>query len=356
MIYKGDALEYIESTPGILLTILDDRVQILRKSMEMLREKPVSEIYLAGSGSSYHAAVAAAPFLKKMLGVRVFPVHPAAFLGEEALWTGESLVLGISQQGTSMSVIRALDKAKAHGLSTISVTGEYHTEIVRHADANIYVECGVEDAGATTKGYTATVFTLMLLGISLAKEQGKLSAKESLRYLDRMTAVVQNMEAVLNVGRDFCVRTAKILRDSKDLILISGEALRSSLLEGVLKFSECCRFPVRGFEADEFMHGMYNAVTDDTDFLYLFPEEKEARMQMEKLFAYYERQGHRQFAINRQDPGELFMFLGDPDFSMLEQMLPQQMLFVLTSRERGIDLNVPKDPDFHKKMGSKKER
>ena len=106
MIYKGDALEYIESTPGILLTILDDRVQILRKSMEMLREKPVSAIYLAGSGSSYHAAVAAAPFLKKMLGVRVFPVHPAAFLGEEALWTGESLVLGISQQGTSMSVFR----------------------------------------------------------------------------------------------------------------------------------------------------------------------------------------------------------------------------------------------------------
>ncbi len=355
MIYQGDALEYIGSTPKILETILENRVQIMSESMEMLRGRHVPEIYLAGSGSSYHAAVAAAPFLKKALGVRVFPLHPAAFLQEEALWTGRSLVLGISQQGTSMSVIRALDEAREHGLPAISVTGEYDTEITKHADANIYVECGVEDAGATTKGYTATVFTLMLFELGLAEELGKLSVEESLCYLGRMAAVVRNMEAVLEAGRDFSERTAKILRDSKDLILISGETLRSSLLEGVLKFSECCRFPVRGFEADEFMHGMYNAVTDDTDFLYLFPEDRETRVQLEKLSAYYEKQGRRQFAINRRDADDPCTFVGDADFSMLEQMLPLQMLFVLTSRERGIDLNIPKDPDFHRKMGSKRE-
>ena len=28
------------------------------------------------------------------------------------------------------------------------MTGEYDTEITRHADANIYIECGYEDAGA----------------------------------------------------------------------------------------------------------------------------------------------------------------------------------------------------------------
>ena len=40
--------------------------------------------------------------------------------------------------------------------AVISVTGEYNTEITRHGNANLYVECGYEDAGATTKGYTAT--------------------------------------------------------------------------------------------------------------------------------------------------------------------------------------------------------
>lgn len=355
MIYQGDAMAYIESTPEILRTILEDRVQILRESMEMLWEEAVSEIYLTGSGSSYHAAAAAAPFLKKALGIRVFPVYPAAFLQEEALWADKSLVLGISQQGTSISVIHALDRAKKRGLWTISVTGEYDTEITKHADANIYVECGLEDAGATTKGYTATVFTLMLFGLGLAENQGRLSSEESLCCRERMAAVIRNMGAVLETGRDFSEQTAKILKDSEDLILISGETLKSSLLEGVLKFSESCRFPVRGYEADEFMHGMYNAVTDHTDFLYLFPEEQETRIRMEKLFVYYGKRGHRQFAVNRQDPEDPCTFLKDPDFSFLEQILPLQMLFVLTSRERGIDLNIPKDPDFHKNMGSKIE-
>lgn len=355
MIYRGDALEYIESIPEVLRSILENRTQILRESIETLRERPIPEIYLIGSGSSYNAAVAAAPFFKKVLGVRVFPVHPAAFLQEAELWQDESLVLGISQQGTSMSVIHALEEAKKCELLTVSVTGEYNTEIIRHADTNIYIECGLEDAGATTKGYTATVLTLMLFGLGLAERRGKISKEESLRYQERMAAVVRNMDFILATRRNFCEQTAKMLKDSKDLILLSGEQLRSSLLEGVLKFSESCRFPVRGYEADEFMHGMYNAVTKDTDFLYIFPEEEETREKLEKLYDYYEKKGHRQAAINRRVPGDSGMFLGDPDFSLLEQMLPQQMLFVLTSRERGIDLNIPKDPDFHKKMGSKKE-
>lgn len=73
------------------------------------------------------------------------------FLSEDAV------VLGISQQGTSTAVIEALDKVRKQGIIGISVTGEYNTEITRHSDRNIYVECGYEDAGATTKGYTATV-------------------------------------------------------------------------------------------------------------------------------------------------------------------------------------------------------
>ena len=45
--------------------------------------------------------------------------------------------------------------------------------------------------------------------------------------------------------------------------------MRSLLLEGILKFSETCRFPVRGYEAEEFMHGMYNASLQKLTF-YLF--------------------------------------------------------------------------------------
>ena len=40
----------------------------------------------------------------------------------------------------------------------------------------------------------------------------------------------------------------------------------------------------------------------------------------------------------------------------MEYILPVQMLFVMTSRARKIDLNIPSDPDFHRYMGSKLEK
>lgn len=49
-------------------------------------------------------------------------------------------------------------------------------------------------------------------------------------------------------------------------------------------------------------------------------------------------------------------FTDDPEFSILEYILPVQMLFVMTSRARKIDLNIPSDPDFHRYMGSKLEK
>ena len=89
------------------------------------------------------------------------------------------MVTGISQQGTSAAVIKALDDVRERGIVTISMTGEYDTEITRHADANIYIECGYEDAGATTKGFTATVLTLMIWIIDTAESIGRITEKEA---------------------------------------------------------------------------------------------------------------------------------------------------------------------------------
>lgn len=89
------------------------------------------------------------------------------------------MVTGISQQGTSAAVIKALDDVRERGIATISMTGEYDTEITRHADANIYIECGYEDAGATTKGFTATVLTLMIWIIDTAESIGRINRKRN---------------------------------------------------------------------------------------------------------------------------------------------------------------------------------
>lgn len=372
MIYQGNAWNYIEETPKILQGIMDKEKKVLKEARCLLDGREISEMFLVGSGSSFNAAVAVSAFAKKCLGIRVFPVYPADFFGDIGFIPENAVVLGISQQGTSTAVIRALDAVQKtmqdKEIRTISMTGEYRTEITRHGEANIYIECGYEDAGATTKGFSAAVLTLWLFILSTAERMKKISRSEARRYRERIHAVIQNMQPVMESSRPWCERTADKLKDSRDMMIISSSDLKSVLLEGTLKFSETCRFPVRGFEAEEFMHGMYNAVTQKTDFLYIFPACGYARERMKKLFGYYQKQGVCPYAINFPDcgdgrkegaQGEIHIlpchFLNDPDFSVLEYILPQQMLFVLTSRARGINLNIPKDPEFHRCMGSKEE-
>ena len=342
MIYKGDALEYIKETPQILRNILESQDQIMSDCINYLKNKDISKIYLMGLGSSYYGAKAIYKFMENLLGVQVIPVRPNELLELQHYIDKDAVVFGISQQGTSTGVITAMDVYKSLGYRVIAVTGEYDTEITYHGDATLYIECGYEDAGATTKGYTATVFTLALLAIHIALSQHIIS-KEDKRLYDRtLYGLIDSMSGELEKTSDQCVDIAQKLAGSRDLIIVTGDEYKNVLDEIVLKFTETSRFPVRGFHTEDFMHGIYNAVNDDTDFLFLWDDSEYIR----KIYDYYQEKGNRIFCLNKDSNGAKSIF---------KIILPLQQLIVMTSRIRGIDLNTPRDPDFHKIMGSKLE-
>ena len=47
-------------------------------------------------------------------------------------------------------------------------------------------------------------------------------------------------------------------------------------------------------------------------------------------------------------------FVEDPMFSVWEYIIPMQVLACLAPRDLGINPDIPKDPEFHKRIGSKK--
>ncbi|MDD3138979.1 MAG: SIS domain-containing protein [Lachnospiraceae bacterium] len=356
MIYHGDACQYVLETPDILRNIMEQQNAIFCQCCKLLKQRELSEIYLVGSGSSYHSAIVAADFMKKLLGIPVLTVYPIDFMDEIELASNHALLIGISQQGTSVAVIKAMDKMNEKGGLTISCTGEYDTEITRHAQANIYVECGIEDAGSTTKGYTATAFTLLLLGLHIAKERNLLSEEIWNRYQKQLKDITENISKVIAASIPWCEKQGEDLSKCSDLIILASGQCKKLIPEVVLKFSESCRFPVRGYAAEEFMHGMYNAVNETTQFLYLFAGEGEEDNRLWKLYEYYQSQHNRQYCINvTVEQGLAECFTKRTPFSVLELIIPLQILFIHTSRKRGINLNIPKDPDFHKYMQSKIE-
>lgn len=346
MIYHGDAMKYIQETPKVLREIWRYREAIFRNSIKVL-DGNVNGIYLTGAGSSYHAAVAAVDFLREVLHREVYVVQPEELVGMLEILPASSACIGISQQGNSVSVIRALNAAKEHGFRTIAMTGEHDTEITRHADAVAYIECGIEDAGATTKGFTATALSLMLLGIRYAFVREELKG-DSLRELDQcLRKCIMLMDTIPELMENYYAVAREVLQNIQDLFIISDYRSRVVMLECELKFSETCRFPVRGRVADSFMHGLYNAVSKDTTFLMIGNDPN-----VEKLKNYYRERGNHVLSIGREELGNYEECV---PFDVLAFTMATQILFVKLSKDLGIDLNVPVDPEFHKKMDSKLE-
>ena len=62
---------------------------------------------------------------------------------------------------------------------------------------------------------------------------------------------------------------AENLKKCRRLIVLGYESCMSAMLEGTLKILEAVRYSVVGYEMEEFMHGVYHSIDQDTYLLYL---------------------------------------------------------------------------------------
>lgn len=342
MIYHGDALTYVTETPDILSYIYRNRQSICKDALTLLNKDSVGEILIIGTGSSYNAGYAVRNYLQHMVKKRVSVIYPSELKEMLCVCDNDAVIIGISQQGTSVSVIEAVDFARDSGKKTVVMTGEPDTELEKHGDVLIPIECGEEDAGATTKGFTATAYTLLMLCMELAGKE--LSAEEQI-LKEKLYLIPQEAKRVLEAQKEQINAVVDQLSSFEQLTIISDPNYKDILPEIVLKFSETCRKPVSGMETEAFCHGMYNAVGDQTTFLFLHNGEDR---RVQKLINYYLSFQNTVIEVEASSFDTDLTF----PFSML---LFIQYVMINVSRKKGINLNIPRDPEFHKIMGSKLE-
>ena len=130
---KWDMYTYILESKQAVRDIVNQQEDIFNTTVDYILNKKIDQIYIIGSGTSYHAAVAAKPIIEKVLGIKVFQSYPIDFK-DELIFNKNTLVIGISHAGMSASTIAGLDKARNEGFATIAVTAEKDTPILKHAD------------------------------------------------------------------------------------------------------------------------------------------------------------------------------------------------------------------------------
>ena len=111
----GDMYQYILESKKAVRNIISNHEEIFHDAIEYFFNGNYEQIYVIGSGTSYHAALAAKNLMEKVLQMKVFASYPIVFK-DERIFNKNTLVMGLSHAGMSASTIAGLDKAKANAL------------------------------------------------------------------------------------------------------------------------------------------------------------------------------------------------------------------------------------------------
>src|SRR5699024_3689076 len=89
-----------------------------------------------------------------------------------------TLLVGISQGGSSYSTYNAMKLGVKNGVKVASMEGVDNALIDEVADFVLTVYCGPEEAGAKTKGFNTTKLNIMLFGLYVALERNQITEND----------------------------------------------------------------------------------------------------------------------------------------------------------------------------------
>ena len=220
-------------------------------------------IYITAHGSSYNAALTIGPLFAETAGIRVYAYTPSAFRHHACTWTKEpaktTLVLGISQTGTSRGILEALEYAREQGFSTACITNNPDAPIVRLSKTAFYLACGEEHSNAKTKGYSCTLLILLKMAMELALRKQHINTETKDLFQQHLLEEIGSLESVMDAALSWC--SANHFADQFDHLYVLGSGLHAgTAMEGSLKLMETMCVPAMYSDLTEFSHGMHRSV------------------------------------------------------------------------------------------------
>lgn len=212
-----------------------------------LRSGAITSIRVIGQGT---AAVAG-----ESLAVAVTALVPDGRLDAQALPATElsgfalrpdmsdTLVVAISQSGTTTDTNRTVDLVRARGARVIAIVNRRNSDLTDRADGVLYTSDGrdVEMSVASTKAFYAQIAAGLLLAVAIAEEvRGDEGADDRARLLASLRRLPEAMEAVL-ARRPEIARAARELAPSRRYWALVGNGPNKIAAREVrIKLSELC--------------------------------------------------------------------------------------------------------------------
>ena len=236
----------IGEVDGLLFAELDDSTlpAALRRD---LRDGTVARIQVIGQGTAAVAGASLARALHDSLAST--PIRTEAILATElsgfALRSDmrDTLVIAISQSGTTTDTNRTVDLVRGRGAHVVSIVNRRRSDLTDKSDGILYTSDGrdVEMSVASTKAFYAQLAAGFVLSCAIAQVvRGDDGAEERSRLLAGLRELPEAMEATIG-RRDVIAEAAQELAPSRRYWAIVGSGWdRIAAEELRIKLSELC--------------------------------------------------------------------------------------------------------------------
>jgi glucosamine--fructose-6-phosphate aminotransferase (isomerizing) len=211
-----------------------------------LRSGRFARVVLTGMGSSLHAAYPLHRALSSA-GLASHWIETAELLlGFEALYSRESLLVGVSQSGESAEIVGLAERAAEFG-HLIGITNNWASRLGRAAGSQLALEAGVEST-VSCKTYVATLAVLHWLGAQLLHGEARAA-------LDDLAQAERAVRAYLACWREHVAELLPLIEGIESIFVTGrGDSLATAGTGGLI-LKESTRRHAEGMSAAAFRHG-----------------------------------------------------------------------------------------------------
>ncbi len=227
------------------LTVALDESQMPKRIVDELAAGTLQRVRVIGQGTAAIAGRSLANLLKQLtsdhLRVDALPATELSGFGL-SLDMSDTLIIAISQSGTTTDTNRTVDLARSRGARVLAIVNRRGSELTAKADGVIYTSDGrdVEMSVASTKAFYAQVAAGALVSCAIAQTIGAGSAEDRHQLLTALRSLPEALVQVLQ-SRPKVADAARNFATSRRYWTVVGNGSNAVAAEEVrIKLSELC--------------------------------------------------------------------------------------------------------------------
>ena len=309
----------------------------------------IKHIVILAAGTSFYAGQIGRYWIEQIAGIPVSVEVASEYRYRSPVTAPYTTALLISQSGESLDTMKAMEFAKAAGLTTLGIVNVPDSTIARESDIVLPTRAGPEIGVASTKAFTAQLTVLLSLAIALGQQRGRLSTAEA----DALHAQMMSLPGAIGqaVSRfDEMRPVAHRLSRSHSALFLGRGTLFPLACEAALKLKELSYVHAEGFAAGEMKHGPIALIEEGVPVIcFVGPHELSEKTISNLREA--EARGADVIVVCTDSMKDIVDFaeftVTVPDctelMAPLVMAIPAQIMAYLTASEKGTDVDQPRN-------------